>query len=353
MGKIVIATPISVSFVVPVYSGQKYLRSLVAEIESLGAQWSASNAPFEVREICLVDDNAVDGSGDLIDTLAVENPLVRAFHLSRNFGQHPATMAGIIRSTGDWIVTLDEDLQHPPSSVNDLFQMVAKRGSDIVYANAESAVHQSLIRDLGSRGYKAFVERASGNPNIRMFNSFRLLRGEIARAAAAACGHDTYFDMALSWFTQRVDTVSMRLKDERFIQGKVSGYRLSKLVSHARRMIMSAGAKPLRLAGIFGVLFSAAALLGGAALVLVHFIFPAAVDAKGWTSLILAIVLFGGLTMMLIAVVLEFLSVLVLRAHGKPLFFLIDRSSDEAIKRYFSNPEDAAKAQVRAPTQRV
>ncbi|PBB64793.1 hypothetical protein CK228_31180 [Mesorhizobium sp. WSM4312] len=353
MGKVVIVTPISVSFVVPVYSGQKYLRSLVAEIETLGAQWSASNAPFEVREICLVDDNAIDGSGELIDTLAAENPLVRAFHLSRNFGQHPATMAGIIRSTGDWIVTLDEDLQHPPSSVNDLFRKVAERGSDIVYANAESAVHQSLIRDLGSRGYKAFVERASGNPNIRMFNSFRLLRGEIARAAAAACGHDTYFDMALSWFTQRVDIVSMRLKDERFIQGKVSGYRFSKLVSHARRMIMSAGAKPLRLAGFFGVLFSVAALVGGAALVLVHFIFPSAVEAKGWTSLILAIVLFGGLTMMLIAVVLEFLSVLVLRAHGKPLFFLIDRSSDEAIKRYFSNPEKVAKAQVRLPTQRV
>ena len=76
-----------------------------------------------------------------------------------------------------------------------------------------------------------------GNANISLFNSFRLIRGPLARAASSVCGHETYFDMALSWFTTRVEFAPMILNDQRYIENQASGYQLSTLLSHARRLL--------------------------------------------------------------------------------------------------------------------
>src|SRR6516164_7722588 len=106
---------ISVSLVVPVYSGEPYLRRLVEAVEGLRQRWIAESAPIGIAELIFVDDSAVDGTPALLDTLAAEKPWVTTLHLARNFGQHPATAAGILHSSGDWVATLDEDLQHPPA----------------------------------------------------------------------------------------------------------------------------------------------------------------------------------------------------------------------------------------------
>ncbi len=94
----------------------------------------------------LVDDNAIDGSAVLIDRLSDEFPWVKAVHLSRNFGQHPATVAGILHTEEDWVVTIDEDLQHPPSRVPVLLQRAVQTQSDVtIYGKPEGKVHRRLI----------------------------------------------------------------------------------------------------------------------------------------------------------------------------------------------------------------
>src|SRR5882672_7517570 len=103
----------------------------------------------------------------------------------------PATIAGILHTSGDWVVTLDEDLQHSPARIEDLLRKAIIHRSDIVYANAETRVHQSHLRDVGSRLYKHVMKLMTGNPNVTAFNSFRLIRGDVARAASSTCGHDT------------------------------------------------------------------------------------------------------------------------------------------------------------------
>jgi undecaprenyl-phosphate 4-deoxy-4-formamido-L-arabinose transferase len=325
-----------VSAVVPVYAGAKYLQVLVDELGKLRSRWEEADAPMRLMEVILVDDAATDASPEIIDQLSERYSWVTAIHLARNFGQHPATIAGILHSSGDWIVTLDEDLQHPPTRIEDLLRQVARTGSDIVYANAQGSVHENYVRDLGSVLFKRLIERFSGNPNVRNFNSFRLMRGSVARAASSICTHDTYFDVALSWFTQRVASVSMELKDERFISEKKSGYKLSKLLSHARRMLMSSGVKVIRLGALAGLIVVLLSIVVSIFLFFLKILSPGAVIFNGWTSLMLTMIFIGGIITTLVGIILEYLSLLVLTAHGKPIFFVIDRSRDVLLRRYFS-----------------
>ena len=323
----------------PVYSGASYLPDLVAQMERAAEDLSGRMLPIVLKEICLVDDSAIDGSPAVADELALRHAAVRVLHLSRNFGQHPARIAGITATSGDWVVTLDEDLQHKPAAVEQLLRHAISTGSDLVYANAEGAVHQSALRDWGSRGYKRLIQWVSGNPHIRIFNSFRLIRGDIARAAARSCGHDTYFDIALSWFTQRVSGFTMAMKDERFIATGRSGYRLSKLVSHARRMMMSSGAKSLRLGGLLGLVISFFAMFAALALTALQIWHPGFIEVRGWASTVVIVTFLCGTIMLLLGVVLEYLSLLVLYAHGKPLYFTIDRSKDSVLYASFEGPQ--------------
>jgi undecaprenyl-phosphate 4-deoxy-4-formamido-L-arabinose transferase len=327
---------VSLSVVVPVYSGADFLKTLVAELDRVRVRWSTEGGPISLTEVIFVDDAAIDQSGEIIDLLAREHDWITAIHLARNFGQHPATIAGILHTSGDWVVTLDEDLQHSPARIEDLLRKAILSGADIVYANAHANVHQNHIRDAGSLLYKRAVKLLTGNAQITAFNSFRLIRGSVARAASSTCGHDTYFDVSLSWFTQRVEIVGMDLKDQRFIRSKKSGYSFLKLLSHARRLLMSSGPRVMRAASIFGLLVIASSAVGATLLVLYHLYGGASPILKGWSSLVIIMVMFGGMIIFLIGIILEYLALLVMNAHGKPIFFVIDRSSDALLYDHFN-----------------
>ena len=328
-------TLVSISLVVPVYSGAKYLRQLAEAADAVRNDWVARAAPITLGEMIFVDDGAKDDSPTIIDDLATEYPWVVPLHLSRNFGQHAATMAGILHSAGDWVVTLDEDFQHPPDKITEMLKCAVYAQSDLVYANAETKVHESALRDLSSAVFKRIMHWATGNPKVRHFNSFRLIRGSVARAAASVSIHDTYFDVGLSWFTQRVEILDMELKDERYIATGQSGYSFRALLSHAWRMIFSSQIKLLRFGAIAGMATMGLSIIGILYYFGVRVFSPEEITVQGWTSLFLAVTFFGGFATFMIGVSLQYLSTLVLKAHGKPTFFTLDRSTDRQIVAWF------------------
>lgn len=326
---------IFISIVVPVYSGEAYLRQLCERVACVRSKLTDTGAPFQVSELIFVEDGAKDASGTIIDDLGSEFDWVKPLHLSRNYGQHAATVAGIMKSSGDWVVTMDEDLQHPPEEVEGLLEKAVTLGSDIVYANPEEAVHQSFFRDWTSKTFKSVMVRLSGNRNIAVFNSFRLIRGSIAREASQACGHSTYFDMALSWFTQRVSNVTMLLKDDRYIVTGKSGYNLKSLFSHARRLLFSTQVKALRIGSAIGGLAVCLAFLFSFVVVVAKLIDPSIIPVTGWASLMITIMFFGGVSIFLTGLVIEYISILIMDTHGKPLYNFVDRSSDKILAGYF------------------
>lgn len=323
-----------VSLVVPVYSGADYLAELVASIAQLREAWISDRAPLHLEEVVFVNDDSVDESAVVLSTLSEGRAWMRVLHLSRNFGQHPATIAGILHTCGDWVVTLDEDLQHPPEYIPAMLKVAVADQLDIVYAHALEGVHESAIRDLGSRFMKRVTGVLAGDMSVSTFSSFRVMRGSIARSASRVCGHETYFDIALSWYSRRVGTSILPIKDRRFIEGKKSGYSLRKLMSHARRLIMSSRVKALRIGGYLGLAAMFFGFTFAAYVAVREFFHPGAFMARGWSSLIISNMVFSGMILFLISAALEYLSILVLRAQGKPTFFVIDRSDDVVIASY-------------------
>ncbi|MDQ7832243.1 MAG: glycosyltransferase family 2 protein [Desulfovibrionaceae bacterium] len=335
---------ITLSTVTPVYSGAAYLPGLVERLEAVRLAFERDGAPVRLAESVFVDDGAVDDSAAVLDALAARHPFVRVIHLARNFGQHPATAAGILHTCGDWVVTLDEDLQHPPEMIESLLRKAAFEGADIVYVHPSQAVHKNLVRDLGSRSIKKILALVTGNEGIRHISSFRLLRGSVARAASSVCSHDTYFDIALTWFTDKVRAISAPLRDDRHIQSGKSGYTLRKLLSHARRMVLSTHTKILRAGGLLGLAMFLLSLLFTAYLVFNAFFPIQVIEVKGWTSTMIAIMFIGGITLFLLGIVLEYVSIVLLHTQGKPVFFVVDRSRDALLRTYFTQRGHAGPA---------
>jgi glycosyltransferase involved in cell wall biosynthesis len=328
---------VKISIVVPVYAGEAYLERLIEEIEKVRYDWEAQRAPVEMCELIMVNDAASDGSADVLGRLAAKRPWMVVLTLSRNFGQHAATIAGILHSSGDWVVTLDEDMQHPPCRIEDLLRTAVTKQADVVYARpTAAAVHGKAWRDGSSRNFKRVMEWLTGNPTLRLVNSFRLMRGEIARATASVCSHNTYFDIALFWFTQRIEGTSIDLHDERFAAAGKSSYNFRSLVNHAQKMIFSSQLRFLALGMWIGVGLFAFSILSGFYFTLVRLIAPDAIGVEGWTSLFVVLTMSAGLLAAMLGLCLQYLATLVLKAHGHPTFFTIDRSSDHKLKDWYA-----------------
>jgi glycosyltransferase involved in cell wall biosynthesis len=312
----------------------KFLEPLVHELDRLRNRLQEEGCPLILCEAIFVDDSSTDGSATLLESLEARYPWVKIVSLSRNYGQHPATVAGILHSSGDWVATLDEDLQHRPDHIVALLSRAVEDSRDLVYATPHGAVHGSRFRDGSSRWYKWFISWLAGNLHVRSFNSFRLIRGTVARAAASVVSRETYLDMALCWFTDRIATVPLALREVRDATGR-SGYSLRSLLRHARRMLVSSQIKPLRAGGLIGIASLLLSIVGAAALLVVKLSRPELIQVRGWTSLILTLFFFGGLTSFLLAIAIEFLSDLHLQALGRPTFFVVDRSGDRAVAAWF------------------
>lgn len=328
---------VSVTTVTPVYSGKEFLSELIAKIEQIRDKWSNSQSSLELSEAIFVNDSSVDGSLDLLYEIQKTKPWIKVVNLSRNFGQHQATIAGILHTSGDWVVTLDEDLQHDPIFIDTLLESAVKNELDIIYANPEHGVHDNFVRDRTSKTFKRIISFVTGNQHVRDFNSFRLIRGTVARASASVCSHGTYFDIALCWFTDRISSIRLPLKDVRFVESGKSGYTMRKLFSHARRLIMSSEAKVVRLGGAIGFISIFLALLLGIKIFFDKLVNPESVPVQGWTSLFLALLFFSGLLTVLVGIILEYISVIMLHIQGKPTFFVVDRLSDKILLDYYNS----------------
>lgn len=328
-------TMISISTVTPVYRGEKTLRNLVIALNDYKLQLESSGSPLRLVESIFVDDGALDGSAKVLEELRNEFDWVHVITLSRNFGQHPATMAGILHASGDWVATLDEDLQHHPRFLNSLLEEAVTFQTDIVYAKPVEGVHKSILRDMTSRGYKRILAKLTNNKFMPLFNSFRMMRGSIARAASAVSIDQTYFDVALCWFTTRIRGLNLHLVDSRYVETGQSGYSFWSLLSHGRRLLQSSNVKLLRLGALIGLLTMLLGLLGIIATTVIRIKFPHLITVPGWASNIILTLLIGGLNALLIGLVLENISVILQQSHGKPKFFEVDRSTDSVLLDWF------------------
>lgn len=331
----------TVSIIVPVYAGKAYLETLASRVATIKDEWEKNGFPMEIQELIFVDDDSKDGSKEVLHKL---NSLswIHVVTLSRNYGQHPATVAGISHSSGDWIVTMDEDLQHQPEEIIHMLKTCIKEGADIVYVNSNTPVHKSYFRDLSSKYYKKIIQKLTGNRNISNFNSFRLIRGSIARSSAAVVGHESYLDVVLSWFSDKVAIYKTSLVDKRYIETGTSGYNFRRLLSHARRMLMTSDAKLLRGASYLGFIVFNLCIMLSLYFSLKKWLMPESITIAGWASQVVMLLMTISVVIIILGVISEYLSTLVQESNGKPTYSTVNRDKDILIKDFFESNKNVS-----------
>lgn len=319
------------STVTPIYAGATYLEQLVSEINELRLDLlRTQNIRF--KEAYFVIDGTRDGSYEILENIKKQFDWVMPVELSKNYGQHPATKAGVQLTDSDFVVTLDEDLQHRPSEVKKMLYYMIESQADIVYAKANGRIHQSYFRNFCSVAAKKILGYLAGNQNFTNFNSFRLINGSIARSASSVKGVDVYFDIALSWFSNRIVTAPIELVDLRINDGKLSNYSMSSLFSHARRMAISTNTKIPKFLALFG--FAAVCLSGLLAINIIYqkLFSDSLSKAAGWASLSVALLFYGGILTLMLSFVLEYITYITLTIMGKPNFSYIRRIPLELLR---------------------
>lgn len=309
----------TVSVIIPVYGGEHTLRDVVTELSSFHAiRETPDGHAYQVHEILPVFDHGRDRSDVVIRELENEFPFVHGVWLSRNFGQHPATLAGISQSNGDWVVTMDEDGQHDPHAIGDMLDTAIRQQADIVYAKPTNAAPHSLFRNLTSWGAKFVAKHLLGSTDAPKYQSFRLILGDVARALASHAGNGTYLDVALGWVANRIATCPVALRSE---GDHKSSYNLVRLLGHFWRMVVTGGTRPLRFVSALGGLTSFVGIIWAIVLFFMQ-LFTHTVKVPGWTSLMIVFLVFSGLILLSIGIVAEYIGIIVRSSMGMPLYLI-------------------------------
>lgn len=309
------------SIVIPVYQGSATLPGVVEELlPYTSTATSPAGREFTVTEILLVHDNGPDDSDVTMRQLAEQyDGLVRPVWLSRNFGQHAATLAGMASSGGDWIVTMDEDGQHDPRFIGAMLDTALDRRASVVYGDPVNEAPHGALRNLASVGAKKTLSLASGLKNASEFQSYRLVLGTIGRSVAAYAGHGVYLDVALGWVTKDVATCPVELREE---GDRPSGYNFKSLFAHFWRMLLTSGTRGLRAVSVLGGLAAVLGLCLSIWLIIGNLFFDTHTPT-GWPSLMVALLIIGGFILISLGIIAEYIGVNVNMAMGKPLYLIV------------------------------
>lgn len=297
-----------ISVVVPVYRSAGTLALLRDRIDA-----ALSGAGMDY-ELIFVDDCGGDHSWDVIQALVDMHPGVRGIKLSRNFGQHAATLCGISRAKGEWVVTIDDDLEQPPEMIPRMIEE-ARSGFAVVYGVNEQRTH-ALWRNVTSEIGRSLFKLAIPSLN-REYSSFRVIHRSAASALSRFQSPFTFVDGYLSWVTSNYSTVVVphHARNE-----GGSNYTLRKLVSHMLNIFVTFSDLPLRLATWLGT----GASLAGAVWVLVILAgrLSGTIDVSGYTSLMAAILFMGGVQLLILGIFGEYLARINFRTGSMPLFLV-------------------------------
>jgi glycosyltransferase involved in cell wall biosynthesis len=310
--------PKTISIVIPVYQGNLTLRTLVSQISQVrDAMKSQLSNQFLIDEVILVDDFSQDGSSKLIHELSIQHDWITPIWLSRNYGQHAATLAGMSSSRCEWVVTMDEDGQHAPDDILKLLQVADNTKAELVYAEFGDISSHRTWRNKFSQLAKLIAMRILLPEQMKRFSSFRLIDGELARTVSAYAGNGVYLDVALTWVVDNIETCKISSRPE---LRQRSGYSFRTLLSHFWRLVLSSGTRPLRAVTFLGVGSSALAIIGG--LVVVYRRVANEIPVAGWTSMTVIVLFFSGLTLLALGVLAEYLGIVVRTVIGKPLYVI-------------------------------
>jgi polyisoprenyl-phosphate glycosyltransferase len=295
------------SVVIPVYRSAKTLNTLV---ERLLAVLDDTGLDYE---IVFVEDGSPDDSWRVLNELQAANPdRIVAIQLMCNYGQHNALMCGFRHARGDYIVTMDDDLQNPPEEIPKLIAALEARDLDLVYGTYGAKKHSGW-RNLGSAVVNAFY-RIVFKVWVTV-TSFRIVRRELLESIFSYNLNFTYIDGLLAWNTRRIGQVPVAHHPR--LEGR-SGYSLRKLLVLGLNLFTNFSLLPLQLVSACGLLAAA----GGFLLALYYLIeyLLSNIAVPGYASIVITILIVGGTQLLALGIIGEYLGRMHMNVNHKPQY---------------------------------
>jgi undecaprenyl-phosphate 4-deoxy-4-formamido-L-arabinose transferase len=308
----------TLSIVVPVYRSAPILPLLTEKVQQ-EISTLALPAGFE---LILVNDASPDNSWAVIRELATRYPFIKGVNLRRNFGQHNATMAGLNHALGDWVVVMDDDLQHPPEAIGQMLAAL-REGYDVCYTRYLNRQHAAW-KKLGSAFNDWVATHLLGKPKGLYLSSFKAMRREVVQEVIKYDGPYAYLDGLILGVTSAITAVDIEHQARHEGEGN---YNLSRSVSLWLKMATSFSILPLRLASFAGF-----ALAGFSVLMIIYVVTEKWLHPElpaGWASLIATILFIGGIQTLCIGMMGEYLGRTYLKLNRKPQFVVAARTWTE------------------------
>lgn len=298
------------SVVSPCYGAPTLLRELVRQITETVAQLTDS------YEIILVEDCSPDNSRDIIRELCAQDSHVKGVFLSRNFGQQSALNAGYDTAKGDYVVTLDCDLQNPPSQIRDLF-LKAKEGYDIVFATRRNRP-DNFFMTQGSHVFNKLMGFLTDTRQDEAVAEFAIFSHKVIDAMAKMGDYHRYYPLMTQWVgfkTAKVDVEHAVRTD-----GKRSSYSMRKRIELAISTAVSFSTKSLRLIVYFGTLVTLAAIVGAVVLVIKTIIMDETVS--GWATLFVSMWFIAGIMIMIMGIIAVYVGSIFDEVKHRPSYLI-------------------------------
>lgn len=300
----VIPPRVALSFVVPVYRGARTIGAVVDAIAQLRIDGGV--------EVVLVNDGSPDDSGDVCRALTRRTDVpVTLVDLARNAGEHNAVITGLRHARGEYVVTIDDDLQNPIDEARRVYEHTRAGNWDVVYTRYAVKQHAAW-RNLGSGFANRVADWLLDKPRGLYLSSFRCMSRFVVDNVIRYTGPFPYVDGLVLQVAGRIDSIEVvHLSRE---EGR-SNYTVAKLVRLWLNLFVNFSVKPLRIASGVGLVFMLLGLIGTVAVVAEGLL---GVTPPGWASLAAATLLLSGVELMLLGIVGEYLGNLVMVVNGKP-----------------------------------
>ena len=309
-----------VSFVIPCYRSANTIGAVVEEIR--GAMIQAADR--YTHEIILINDCSPDNTYEVICELAQKGNDIVGASMAKNFGQHAALMAGYHYATGDIVVSLDDDGQTPADEVVKLLDKI-EEGYDVVYAKYEQK-HHSAFRNLGSKANSLMTEIMLGKPRDLFISSYFAARRYIIDEVKRYQGAFPYVIGLVLRSTKRIANVTVTHRERSTGE---SGYTLKKLLALWINGFTSFSVKPLHIASYVGSLSAVVGALYLVYVIILHFVSNTA--PAGWSTLIGIVLILGGLTLVTLGLIGEYVGRIYMCINSSPQYVVRDevRSVDK------------------------
>jgi dolichol-phosphate mannosyltransferase len=302
------------SFIIPIYNEEENILQLFSRIQKVAGELTDS------YELIFINDGSRDKSLQLIRELSERHSFVRYIDFSRNFGHQIAVTAGLDHCKGEYIIIIDADLQDPPELIKEMYAK-AFEGYEVVYAKRRSRAGESFLKKYTAKMFYRILARMTSVDIPVDTGDFRIIHRKVAEVLRQMPEQQKFLRGQISWAGFRQTYIEYN-RDERYA-GK-TGYTYKKMIRFALDGITSFSNWPLKFATIAGFIVSLFAFI-----MIIYALYSRFISKEyvpGWTSLMLAVLFIGGVQLLSIGIIGEYISRLSANIRNRPLYIINEKN---------------------------